>query len=112
MLCWKIWKKVNFFFCFLKVKQKKFVFNFIIPIFSLLGDISETIRTFFESSKQLKPAGKSKLKLYEIDEFLDKLSDLTKEDDQSEHFKEISKKCTSNDLKMVCLFFEFLNNFN
>lgn len=98
------------FFCFLKVKQKKFVFNFIISIFSLLGDISETIRTFFESSKQLKPAGKSKLKLYEIDDFLDKLSDLTKEDDQSEHFKEISKKCTSNDLKMVCLIFEFLNN--
>lgn len=73
----------------------------------MIGDISETIRTFFESSKKLQPAGKSKLKLSEIDEFLDKLSDLTKEDEQSEHFKEICKKCTSNDLKMVCNFFLF-----
>lgn len=37
----------------------------------------------------------------QVDQFLDKLSELTKEDEQILHFKSIVVKCTANDLKMI-----------
>nr|CAD7567649.1 unnamed protein product [Timema californicum] len=65
------------------------------------GDVAETVATFFDQSKHCKPSKKSTLTLYEVDEFLKELSALTKEDEQTEHFKKIATKCTSNDLKMI-----------
>ncbi|XP_023023992.2 DNA ligase 3 [Leptinotarsa decemlineata] len=65
------------------------------------GDIGETIQNYFEDSHKTKPAKKSLLKVKEVDNFLNKLSKLTKEDDQMEHFRSFVPKCTSNDLKTV-----------
>nr|XP_018909326.1 PREDICTED: DNA ligase 3 isoform X2 [Bemisia tabaci] len=65
------------------------------------GDIAETIKNFFDRSQKLKPAKKSLLTLQDVDNFLERLTMLTKEEDQMAHFKQIAVKCTSNDLKMV-----------
>ncbi|CAH0380784.1 unnamed protein product [Bemisia tabaci] len=65
------------------------------------GDIAETIKIFFDRSQKLKPAKKSLLTLQDVDNFLERLTMLTKEEDQMAHFKQIAVKCTSNDLKMV-----------
>lgn len=65
------------------------------------GDIGETIQHFFENSDSIKPAKKSTLTLQEVDDFLEELSKLTKEDEQIFHFKKTVKKCTANDLKII-----------
>ncbi|XP_076393714.1 DNA ligase 3 isoform X2 [Megachile rotundata] len=65
------------------------------------GDIAETIRTFFETSVAVKPAEKSVLTMQEVDQFLERLSFLTREEDQINHFKSIISRCTTNDLKMI-----------
>lgn len=65
------------------------------------GDIGETIQHFFEQSKKVQPSSKSKLTVKEIDEFLEELSELTKEEEQINHFKNIISKLTSNDLKTI-----------
>lgn len=65
------------------------------------GDIGETIQKFFEESKTTPPNKKSLLTIQEVDDFLEELSTLTKEDEQTNHFKKIVKKCTSNDLKII-----------
>ncbi|XP_059405913.1 DNA ligase 3-like isoform X2 [Carassius carassius] len=63
------------------------------------GDVSETVRMFFEDSKSFPPAAKSLLTIQEIDASLNRLSQLTKEDDQQAELQDIAKKCTGNDLK-------------
>ncbi|XP_039279547.1 DNA ligase 3 [Nilaparvata lugens] len=65
------------------------------------GDVAETTRIFFEKSSVCIPSKKSLLTLQEVDEFLEDLTKLTKEDDQLAHFKSIAGSCTSNDLKMI-----------
>ncbi|KAJ9577033.1 hypothetical protein L9F63_006381 [Diploptera punctata] len=65
------------------------------------GDVAETVRVFFEKSKHLQPAKKSNLTIQDIDKFLEELSGMTKEDEQTHHFKQMAKRCTSNDLKMI-----------
>ncbi|KAF2974039.1 hypothetical protein EK904_013802 [Melospiza melodia maxima] len=65
------------------------------------GDVSETIRIFFEQSKTCPPAAKSLLTIQEVDEFLMQLSKLTKEDDQQSVLQQISRRCTGNDLKCI-----------
>lgn len=65
------------------------------------GDVSETVYKFFEKSRSFKPAKESKLKLSEVDEFLEELSNLTQEDRQADHFEKICKKCTSDDLRTI-----------
>lgn len=65
------------------------------------GDVAETVRIFHEKSPACTPANKSLLNLNEVDDFLEKLATLTKEDEQVYHFKTIIKQCTSNDLKMI-----------
>ncbi|KAK7070082.1 DNA ligase 3, partial [Halocaridina rubra] len=65
------------------------------------GDIAETVRKFFEESVVLQPAKKSFLSIQEVDELLEDLSGMTREEEQSSHLKKIAKKCTGNDLKMV-----------
>ncbi|NWU50943.1 DNLI3 ligase, partial [Dromas ardeola] len=65
------------------------------------GDVSETIRLFFEQSKSCPPAAKSVLTIQEVDEFLIQLSKLTKEDDQQSVLQHITRRCTGNDLKCI-----------
>ncbi|XP_076451969.1 DNA ligase 3-like [Babylonia areolata] len=65
------------------------------------GDVAETVRVSFESSKLLMPAKKSALSLQEVDALLTKLSQFTKEEDQQRVLTKIAVKCTANDLKMV-----------
>ncbi|CAH0559309.1 unnamed protein product [Brassicogethes aeneus] len=65
------------------------------------GDIGETIQDFFKDSKQIRPAKKSLLAIQEVDDFLENLTKLTKEEEQISHFKKFLPKCTGNDLKIV-----------
>ncbi|KAG9341438.1 hypothetical protein JZ751_019247 [Albula glossodonta] len=65
------------------------------------GDVSETVRIFFEGSKSFPPAAKSLLTLQDVDASLTRLSQLTKEDDQQKELETISKRCTGNDLKCI-----------
>nr|KAF6416077.1 DNA ligase 3 [Molossus molossus] len=65
------------------------------------GDVSETIRVFFEQSRSFPPAAKSLLTIQEVDEFLLRLSKLTKEDEQQQALQDIASRCTANDLKCI-----------
>nr|XP_024219376.1 DNA ligase 3 [Halyomorpha halys] len=65
------------------------------------GDIAETIKVFFEKSSKVKPSQKSTLTLHDVDQFLEYLSKLTREEDQINHFNKIIPRCTSNDLKAI-----------
>ncbi|KAG7483695.1 hypothetical protein MATL_G00041100 [Megalops atlanticus] len=65
------------------------------------GDVSETVRIFFEGSKSFPPAAKSLLTLQEVDASLTRLAQLTKEDDQQKELEAISKRCTGNDVKCI-----------
>ncbi|XP_069470992.1 DNA ligase 3 isoform X2 [Ambystoma mexicanum] len=65
------------------------------------GDVSETVRIFFDESKSFQPAAKSVLTIQEVDEFLMKLSELTKEDEQQKALEDLACRCTSNDLKCI-----------
>lgn len=56
------------------------------------GDVSETVRIFFEDSKSFPPATKSLLTLQEVDASLSHLSQLTKEDEQQNELQDIAKK--------------------
>ncbi|XP_033210020.1 DNA ligase 3 isoform X2 [Belonocnema kinseyi] len=65
------------------------------------GDVAETVAEFFESSVEVRPNLKSVVTIQEVDQFLEKLSTLTKEHDQMKHFKSFIVRCTANDLKMI-----------
>ncbi|XP_073971011.1 DNA ligase 3 isoform X2 [Rhodnius prolixus] len=65
------------------------------------GDVAETIREYFEKSEKIKPSTKSKLSIQDVDNFLDYLTRLTREEDQLNHFASIAPKCTANDLKII-----------
>ncbi|XP_041947215.1 DNA ligase 3 [Alosa sapidissima] len=65
------------------------------------GDVSETVRMFFEDSKSFPPSNKSLLTLQEVDASLTRLAQLTKEDEQQNELQDIAKKCTGNDLKCI-----------
>lgn len=65
------------------------------------GDVSETVRMFFEDSQSFPPAAKSLLTIQEVDASLTRLAQLTKEDEQQAELEDIARKCTSNDLKCI-----------
>ncbi|XP_066432329.1 DNA ligase 3 [Eleutherodactylus coqui] len=65
------------------------------------GDVSETVRIFFEESKTFPPAAKSLLTIHEVDDMLNQLSKMTKEEDQQKVLEDIACRCTSNDLKCI-----------
>ncbi|XP_075148977.1 DNA ligase 3 [Haematobia irritans] len=65
------------------------------------GDVSETLRKFFEASIKLKPQKDSTLYLQDVDEFLKKLEQRTKEDEQTELLQQLCKRTTSSDLKTI-----------
>lgn len=90
----------------LKCYSQKFV---LCPLhilnFSLIltGDVSETIRKYFELSRTVRPKDESKVTMYDVDEFLDKLTRVTREDDQIDCFQKFCQTCNSEDLKTVCV---------
>lgn len=63
------------------------------------GDVSETCRSFFSKSENLKPAEKSTLTIHQVDKYLDEITKVTKETDQLSLLEKITKKCTKNDLR-------------
>jgi len=66
------------------------------------GDVADTIATYFDqSNSKIQPSTKSKLSLHDVDDFLEGLSGLTKEAEQTSALGGFSVHCTSNDLKMV-----------
>ncbi|XP_011500651.1 PREDICTED: DNA ligase 3 [Ceratosolen solmsi marchali] len=65
------------------------------------GDVAQTIKTFYQRNSTIKFNMRSELTLQEVDEFLEKLSTLTKEEEQIYHFKSILRRCTPDDLKMI-----------
>ena len=54
--------------------------------------MSETIRVFFEQSKSFPPAAKSLLTIQEVDEFLLRLSRLTREEEQQQALQDIASR--------------------
>ncbi|XP_037951017.1 DNA ligase 3 [Teleopsis dalmanni] len=68
------------------------------------GDVSETVRKYFEASTKLKPQSKSTLYLQEVEEYLMKLELKSKEDEQRELLFAICKQATALDLKMIIRF--------
>nr|XP_032818001.1 DNA ligase 3 [Petromyzon marinus]XP_032818002.1 DNA ligase 3 [Petromyzon marinus]XP_032818003.1 DNA ligase 3 [Petromyzon marinus] len=65
------------------------------------GDVSETIRVFFEASSNFTPTAKSTLTMQEVEGFLGRLALLTKEEEQQGELQDIARRCTSNDLKCI-----------
>jgi DNA ligase-3 len=66
------------------------------------GDISETIKKFFEESKSsVRPLKSSKLTLKQVDKYLDELTTITKEQEQLDYLRKVSSTCTGNDLQMI-----------
>jgi DNA ligase-3 len=64
------------------------------------GDVADTIRHYFSKSNKVKPSSESTLTLDDIDSYLEKLTEVTKENDQLKCLEEIAKNCTKNDLQM------------
>ncbi|XP_051891756.1 DNA ligase 3 [Pristis pectinata] len=65
------------------------------------GDVSETVRIFFEQSRGFPPAHKSVMTIQDVDAALTQLSKLTREEDQQKELQTIASKCTANDLKCI-----------
>lgn len=65
------------------------------------GDVADTIKHFFTKSRNIKPAENSTLSIHDVENFLEELSKLTKEEEQIYHFKKIVKQCTLKDIKML-----------
>ena len=63
--------------------------------------MAETVTKFFESSERVSPASRASLSVHDVDDFLDRMTGLTKEDDQRLALAGMAKRCTGNDLKMV-----------
>ncbi|AYC44686.1 DNA ligase-like protein [Moosepox virus GoldyGopher14] len=68
------------------------------------GYVADTVKTFFETSKtNIIPINRSILLLEDVDNFLQHLSTLTKENDQINFLNMLAKVCTGNDLKCIIL---------
>ena len=65
------------------------------------GGVSITISKLFNISDIMQPSDRSYLSLCEVNDFLQELTQLTKENNQKSALRQISLKCTVNDLKMV-----------
>lgn len=63
-----------------------------VRVFDSKGDVSETVRMFFDESKSFPPAAKSLLTIQEVDASLTRLALLTKEDEQQNELEAIAKK--------------------
>lgn len=65
------------------------------------GDVSETVRIFFDQSSSFPPAHKSVMTIHDVDSALIQLSQMTREEDQQKELQTIASKCTANDLKCI-----------
>ncbi|KAM3966910.1 DNA ligase 3 [Aphomia sociella] len=65
------------------------------------GDVAQSIQNFFVKAKSVQPATVSTITVHDVEEFLEGLSKLTKEEEQIYHFKKIVKKCTLDDMLML-----------
>ncbi len=65
------------------------------------GDVSETCKHYFHKSNKIKPQTESRLTLEQVDEYLEKLSTITKENEQLEILTKIAKKCTTKNLATI-----------
>ncbi len=65
------------------------------------GDVAETVAKFFDGNKKVDIASKAALTVHDVDEFLDNMTGLTREDEQQRELTKMTKRCTVNDLKMV-----------
>ncbi|GBL73513.1 DNA ligase 3 [Araneus ventricosus] len=68
------------------------------------GDVSETVKIFFEQSDSLKPKGESTLYLQDVEKYLDELSKTGHEVEQANILTKVAKKCTASDLKYFVRF--------
>ncbi|QRY18890.1 ORF-20 [Teiidae poxvirus 1] len=66
-----------------------------------IGDVAYVIGAYLKKTNSLEYAFTSTLMLHEVDEFLIRLSSLTKEADQIKEFKKIITRCTPNDLRQI-----------
>ncbi|XP_059058688.1 DNA ligase 3 [Achroia grisella] len=65
------------------------------------GDVAQTVQNFFTKANSVIPAHESTLTIHDVENFLEDLSKLTKEEEQIYHFKKIVKKCTQDDILML-----------
>ena len=65
------------------------------------GEISDTIKNFFEESTSMRPQKTPKLTIQEIDAYLDELTTITKEQEQFDYLRKVSLKCTADELQMI-----------
>ena len=64
------------------------------------GDVAETIGKFYEQSRTVAPPKKSELGLPQVDDFLEQLAGMTKEEEQQHLLARVTRLTTVNDLKM------------
>jgi len=64
------------------------------------GDVAQTISTFFIKSRKLEPLKESIISIQEVNQFLEILSGLSREEDQQHYLHKVAKRCTAQDLKM------------
>lgn len=65
------------------------------------GEISETVKEYFEESKSVRPLKASKLTLKQVDKYLDELTTITKEQEQLDYLRKVSSACAPDDLQMI-----------
>ncbi|XP_062499383.1 DNA ligase 3-like [Corticium candelabrum] len=65
------------------------------------GEVSDTVSKFFEQKSSLVPSKRSTLSLAEVDQLLESLSEVTKEDEQETVLKQIAQRSTAMDLKYI-----------
>ncbi|EDV23892.1 uncharacterized protein TRIADDRAFT_57566 [Trichoplax adhaerens] len=65
------------------------------------GDVAETITDFFANNTAVAPLNRSLLTMQEVDDLLDELSNVTKEDMQLKVLKKIARRCTTEDLRYI-----------
>ncbi|XP_045691615.1 DNA ligase 3 isoform X2 [Phyllostomus hastatus] len=74
----------------------------IVKLFSRIFNCNpDDMARDLEQSASFPPAAKSLLTIQEVDEFLLRLSRLSKEDEQQQALQDIASRCTANDLKCI-----------
>ena len=63
-------------------------------------DVAETISEFYSQTTHVKPPPKTVLSNYDVDNYLHELGQVTREQDQIQLLRQITEKCTVNDLRM------------
>ena len=59
---------------------------------ALQGDVAETVVTYFQQSSGIKPSPTSTLTLEEVDQFLDSMTLLTREEEQVKELKVVTRR--------------------